>query len=370
MTPRKVMILGLIILGCWILLAGCQQTPEETIVPANPTAVPVEPTAVPVEPTTEAVAEPTTLTVCATLAVGLDNGWDKTFYESFLRVQQEAPYGLQIADLKYTEGLLGDDAKAAMDNFAKSGCDIIWTHGGFNDEVKALRDKYPDVMFVEVGSGVSDYGGNDYHFWHRCFEAGYLMGRIAGNMTESGVIGAVGNYPAPEVNDIINAFFAGAKSVKPELKQKAAFINSWWDPPQAMEATNAQINVGATHVLEIAESFEPCVDAGIYCYGPYIDYSEYYPDNALASFIGIWDPPIKWVIDQWYQTKTSGEPFDAPEEPTFSMVNGACDVKINESLMSKIPSSVLDDFNSTKEQIINGQFTVPFNQEVPVSDSD
>lgn len=354
-----------------MLLSSCQGAATEAPPAEEPT------TAAPaVEPATQAPTEeqpaaaaPTEVRVCATLATGLDNGWDRTFYEAYQRVQADSPHGLVMADLKFTEGLMGDEAEAAMRAFAQSGeCDIIWTHGGFNDEVKNLRDKFPDLMWIEVGSGVTEYGGNDYHFWHRCYEPGYLMGLLAGHMTKRGVIGAVGNYPSPEVNDIINAFFAGAKSVNPDIQQKVAFINSWWDPPKAMEAGNAQITAGADHILEIAESFEPCVEAGIFCYGPYIDYSEYYPETALASFIGIWDPTVRWVLEEWYKAKVSGQPFDAPEAPTFSMVSGACDVALNQTLLEKIPPGAIEAFNQAKQQIMEGSLVVPFDENTPESD--
>ncbi len=41
----------------------------------------------------------------------------------------------------------------------------------------------------------------------------YLAGMIAGELTQTGVIGVVGGYPVPEVNRITNAFLAGAREV-------------------------------------------------------------------------------------------------------------------------------------------------------------
>ena len=48
----------------------------------------------------------------------------------------------------------------------------------------------------------------------------------------------------PEVNRLVNAFFAGAKEVNPDVKSKVTFIGSFFDPPKAKEAALAQIDAG------------------------------------------------------------------------------------------------------------------------------
>ena len=65
---------------------------------------------------------------------------------------------------------------------------------------------------------------------------------IAGKMTKSNTVGAVAAMGIPEVNRLVNAFFAGAKEVNPNVKRKVAFIGSFFDPPKAKEAAIAQID--------------------------------------------------------------------------------------------------------------------------------
>ena len=259
--------------------------------------------------------------------------------------------------------------KSAMRENASNGdCDIVWTHGGYNDNVDNIKNDFPDIMFVEVGSGVLSVGENDYHFWLRCNEASYAMGVLAGYMSKTNVFGAVGTYPASDVNDSINSFFDGAKSVQSTIVRKTAFINSWYDPAAANEAVNAQIAAGAEHIDMYAETFDACAAGGITCYGAYNDYSASYPDTVLASFVVKWDSSIDWVLNEWVKAKTGGG-FNAPNSPTFSMSSdGSCDVKLSDSLSPTIPANVMDAFNSVRNGILDGSLKIEFNNSLPPSD--
>lgn len=348
-----------------LLLAACGSSATPTEAP------PVEepPTEA---PPTEAPAEPaaTEVEVCALLAVGLDQGWDRTFFESFERIVAEQPVeGLTVKELKYIEGLWGDEAESAMREYAESGeCDIIWPHGGYNDNIDNIKADYPDIMFVEVGSGVLEYGGNNYHFWLRCHEPSYAMGVLAGHLSETDVFGGVGTYPASDVNDSLNSFFDGAASVKGDIVRKVAFINSWYDPAAANEAAAAQIAAGAEHIDMYAETFDTCAEEGVICYGAYNDYSEFYPTTALASFVVKWDSAIVWALEEWSNAKM-GDGFDAPESPTFTLSSdGSCDVKISDALASEIPEEAMDAFNQTREAILDGSLKVEFDDSLPESD--
>jgi basic membrane protein A len=351
MFKKKMLkIIGLVIILAVLLAAcgGAQPAPEE---PA------------------EAPAESVSLQMCVLLAVGLDQGWDKTFFESYNRVLEAQPVdGVVLQEWKVVEGLWGDEGEAAMREYAESGeCDIIWPHGGYNDNVDNIKADYPDVMFVEVGSGVLETGANNYHFWLRCHEASYAMGVLAGHLSETNVFGGVGTFPASDVNDSMNSFYDGAASVKGEIVKKAAFINSWYDPAAANEAAAAQIAAGAEHIDMYAETFDSCAEGGALCYGAYNDYSEYYPDTAIASFVVKWDTAIQWAMEEW--VKAQGTGFDAPESPTFTMSSdGSCDAKLSDTFIDTIPAEALEAFNATKDAIFDGSLQIEFNDALPESD--
>ena len=318
----------------------------------------------------EEMAAPTQLQFCILYATSItQSGWDSSGYESFLRFQADPGMDIEVLDLKWTEGLWGDEAEAAMRAFAEGGCDILWLHGGYNDLINNIRDDYPEVMFQEVNSGIIDARDNNYHLMHRCHDGAYLMGVLAALMTEGTAVGASGGYPSEDVTDLMNGFFEGAKSVKPELKQKVGFINSWYDPVAAGELAEAQKAAGADMLFMGAENFDVCgPGTGAMCFGPYIDYSEYYPGAVMASFLATWEPGYEWTLQQWVKAQETGEWAGGPYQYEFTMNEGACDVKLGAGIEETLPPEVLQQFNETREAIIDGSLVIEVDISEPLSE--
>lgn len=378
MYRNKILLVISMLVVFGMLLAACAPAPTEAPPPEEPAAeepAAEEPAAE--EPAAEEPAEeeaamdaPTEVQFCTIYSTSItDNGWDRSGHESFLRFQENPGMDIEVLELKFVEGLWGDEAEQAMRAYIDEGCDIIWAHGGYNDIILKLYPEYPETMFVEVGSGWIDGDENNYHYMHRCHDGTYLMGVLAGLMTEGEVIGAAGSYPAEDVNDVMNGFFEGAKSVKPELKQKVGFINAWYDPVAAGELAEAQKAAGADMLYMAAENFDVCgPGTGAMCFGPYIDFSEYYPGAVMASFASTWDLGYEWALQEWVKAKTTGEWNGGEKGFENSMVTGACSVVLGEGIEETLPPEVLEQFNATYEGIMDGSIVPTLNIEEPVSE--
>jgi basic membrane protein A len=266
--------------------------------------------------------------------------------------------------------LWGDEAEAAMRAYAESGeCDILWVHGGYNDIVLNVYADYPEVMFVEIGSGWIDGDENNYHYMNRCNDGSYLMGVLAGLTTEGTVLGVAGGYPGEDVNDNINGWVAGAKSVKPEMKLKVGFINSWYDPVAAGELAEAQKAAGADVLYMLAENFDVCgPDQGAMCFGPYIDFSAFYPGAVLASFYTTWDPAYEWALSEWATAKETGEWNGGELGFENNMSTGACTIVLGAGVAETLPAEVLEQFYATEEAIMSGELVPVLDTSVPVSE--
>ena len=375
MNKRLLSILSvLLVLG--LILSACKTAVEEPAVeaPAEEEAVVVEEEEAEEEEAEEVIEEemaaPTQVQFCTMYSTSItENGWDRSGHESFMRFQADPGMDIEVLDLKWTEGLWGDEAEAAMRAFSEGGCDIIWGMGGYNDTINNVRDDYLEVMFQEVNSGLIDARDNNYHLMHRCHDGSYLMGVLAALMTEGTAIGATGGFPAEDVNDNINGFFAGAKSVKPELKQKVGFINSWYDPVAAGELAEAQKAAGVDNIFMLAENFDVCGEGtGAMCYGPYIDFSEFYPGAVMASFLATWEPGYEWTLQQWVKAQETGEWAGGPYQFEFTMTNGACDVVFGAGIEETLPPEVLQQFNETRAAILDGSLVIEVDISEPLSE--
>ncbi|MEM7224306.1 MAG: BMP family protein [Pseudomonadota bacterium] len=313
--------------------------------------------------------DPEELNFAIILSAGIESGWDGTLIQALERVKAKKPHGLDI-NWQYTDPLWGDDAGDAMRLFAETGqFDVIWAHSTYSDQVKKLKDEFPEILFVVVGSGNEGLGGNQYWVYKRVHEAAYLLGIIAGRMTESNTLGVVGTFPADDVNDEINGFFAGARSVNPDIKQKVAFIESWYDPAKAAEFTNAQISTGADLIFQLAANFEPCEEAKILCFANFQDDHGFSPTTIVSSAMAQWDPDVEWIVDEWWAHKAEGKPYAGnTEKRWFSMAEGGTDIAPYHGLEGALPEEVKAEVAAAKAKILSGEVKVPLDVSAPKSD--
>ena len=313
-------------------------------------------------------AETKNVNIAILICCGMESGWDSTFVDSMKRVQAAKPHGLNIT-FEYSDPIYGDDVVDAMNLYAESGeYDIIFNHTGMPNVSKVNGD-YPDIAFVSSGSGNTGGTGNHYWIYKRVHEAAYAMGVMAGHLTENGKLGVVGTFPADDVNDEINAFFAGARSVRPDIKQSVSFIESWYDPGKAAEMTSAQISTGADIIFSLANNFTACEDAGIICFGNFADESPYSPSTILSSAMAIWDPDITRVIDAWWDFKENGKPHSGTPVLKYATMaqGGTAIAPLNSALLDRVPADVIKIVEQTIEDIMSGDLVVELDVSVPKS---
>ncbi|PZF77550.1 BMP family ABC transporter substrate-binding protein [Aestuariivirga litoralis] len=283
---------------------------------------------------------PTKVKIAGVLSAGKEAPWETSFINSMNRVIAARPHGLDV-EVEYTENVY-DNAEQVFRTYAETGeYDIIFGDTAYADAIEKVKGDFPNIMFVMSGSGNRGLGDNAYWVFVHAHEPAFVMGEMAGKLTKSNVVGAVSTYPAEDTNDQLNAFFAGAKSVNPNVKQKITYIQSWYDPTKANEATSAQIAAGADMIYQMSGTFEVCEQKEIGCFGNYVDMSAFAPKSVVASATVNWDPQIDWVIDQWWNAKTTGAKFDAPKDPKwFTWKEGSGDVVVGQGWAAKLPEDV------------------------------
>ena len=240
-------------------------------------------------------------------------------------------------------------------------------NGVFSESYDTINNTFS--LFTS-GSGNTGGTGNHYWIYKRVHEAAYAMGVLAGHLTESGKLGIVGTFPADDVNDEINAYFAGARTVRSDIKQSVSFIESWYDPGKAAEMTSAQIATGADVIFTLANNFTACEDAGILCFGNFADESPYSPTTIVSSAMAVWDPDIMRIIDAWWDFKENGKPHSGkPRIKYASMAEGGTIMApLNPALLDRIPENARKAVEQTIADIMSGDLVVELDVSVPKSD--
>ena len=267
-------------------------------------------------------------------------------------------------DIEYvwSENVANTDYERVMREYAEAGQQLIVGEVfGLERAARKVARDYPETAFL-MGSSFGPVAPNFSVFDNWIHEPSYLTGMIAGQMTESNIIGMVGGYAIPEVNRLMNAFMDGARSVNPDVRFLVNFIDSWYDPPKAKESAFAMMDAGAD--IMYAERFgvaDAAVERGVKAIGNVIDTSADYPDTILASAIWHMEP----TIDRAVANVASGN-WEAADYGQYSfMAYGGGSIVVDENL---VPAEVLAPVRKREQEILDGLFRVNVNDAPPVSD--
>lgn len=237
-----------------------------------------------------------------------DAGW--TYQHDLGRLEMEKNTGVTT---KYVENVPeGPDAERVIREMAKRGDKVIFaTSFGYMNPMLKVSKQFPNTAFVHA-TGYK-MGKNMGLYNARFYEARYLTGVIAGEVTKSNVLGYVAAFPIPEVLQGINAFIQGARSVNPKAELRVIWVNSWFDPGKERQASMTLMSQGAdviTHHTDSTAVVQAAEERGKYAFGYHSDMSKYgstahltaathhwgnyYTKVVKAAIAGNWKPENVW----------------------------------------------------------------------------
>jgi basic membrane protein A len=284
--------------------------------------------------------------------------WNNAIYQSLLKAKQAGKISLDLADnVGYPE------FERVLREYSSRGYNLIVGDSfGSDDKLRRVAKQYPEVHYL-FGSALGPQPPNVGVFNSWIEETTYLTGVVAALMTKTGTVGIVTSFPQPGPNRKVNAFMAGAKTTNPKIKVKVTFLDSWFDPAKAKEATFAQIESGADFVF--AERFgviEACQEKGVYAFGNIQDQHSVAPKTVVTSVIWDLQPLVTYVITNL--VKGEFQPIDYRE---WSMM-GKGGTYLAPFYDFKIPADKELILQKTMQAIKTGQTKVPLNGAVPISD--
>jgi simple sugar transport system substrate-binding protein len=239
---------------------------------------------------TAGAAEPTAPLKAAFVYVGPvgDGGW--SYQHDLGRLALEKALGPKVKTTYVESVAEGADAERVIRRLAASGNDLIFTTSfGFMEPTLKVAKQFPKVHFEHATGYKTAPNVSTYEV--RFYEGAYLLGLIAGKMTQTNTLGFIGSHPIPEVIRNINAFTLGAKSVNPKIQTKVIWVNAWYDPGKERQAAETLIAQGADVLSQNTDSpaaVQVAQEKGKYAFGWDSDMAKYGPRAHLTANTEDW----------------------------------------------------------------------------------
>ncbi|MEL7609448.1 MAG: BMP family protein [Bacillota bacterium] len=271
---------------------GADNSPDKSDAAASDTAAPA------VTPDQTAAAEPLRIGLIVSGSVN-DNGWCATAYNALLEIEQ-----LFGAKINFVENVGVSDIEAQLINYGEDGYDIVFCHGyEYIDGVVKTAPNFPDTWFAINGGDIGQEP-NVLSINQNTFEKGYLAGIVAGLVTKTGVVGAIGGTDIPAVRDCVDGMEAGAKYVNPNVNVIKAVTGDNEDSIAALEVANSMIANHADVLIPVMGSaglavVTACEENGILLVGTNSDMHEFGPEVVVTSSIAGFNDSMIQIVQQY-----------------------------------------------------------------------
>jgi basic membrane lipoprotein Med (substrate-binding protein (PBP1-ABC) superfamily) len=284
------------------------------------------------------------------------------------RIHKAATTAKERGDIEYvfSEKVANTDYERVMREYCEAGHQLIVGEAfAVEDAARAVAKDYPDRAFLIGSSFKPDAAVPNFAVFDNYIQdASYLVGIIAGAMTQKKSIGMVGGYPIPEVNRLMNAFMVGAREVASDIKFQVAFIGSWFDPPKAKETAFAQIDAGAD--LLYAERFgvsDAAKERKVLAVGNVIDTQADYPETVIVSALWHFEPTLDAAI-----AAVKAKSFKADDYGQYSFMKaGGCSLSPLGTFEGKVPPNIVAKVKKLEEAMKAGTFAAPIDDSEPKS---
>ena len=283
-----------------------------------------------------------------------DKGINDMMYDAMEKASKE--YGWEYSALENENPA---NVEPANRQFCEQGKDVIINFGfGCIDPVNKLSLDYPEVIFITIDA-ITDPRSNVANFTFKEYEGAFLVGVVAGLMTETNRVGFVGGME----NDMIKGFNAGyeqgVKTVNPDARIYAAYcgstVEAFGDPTKGKEIALSFYDLGADIVFHASGSsglgvFEAAIERNKKAIGVDTNQWAEAPDHIITSMLKRCDSAIETAL----------KAIAANEFKPGSVVMGAADDGVGyvKDDTSHLPEEVITIVDEYLEKVKSGEIVV------------
>ncbi len=251
---------------------------------------------------------------------------------------------------------------------AVSYADVIFVISyGFEDQLKAIADKNPDKIFVNLDTVVQNSANTITSVDFIEEESAYLAGVVAGmltldtsvpNINPEKIVGVVGGDVDPVVNSFIFAYENGAKSVDSEIiVLKKSLGGAWDDAAKGKQAALQLYDQGADVVFQVAAAagigvLQAARERNLYAIGVDTNQNDLEPGHVVASDI----KDVGKAIQDVYKSIVEGT-YQPGAVLQYGLASGGVDL-VTEAKVKVLPEAIEQRVRELRQQIIDGTLKI------------
>lgn len=283
-----------------------------------------------------------------------DGSFNQSSWEGLQRAMEDM--GIEA---NYLESATDADYAPNIETFVDEEYDLIISVGYMlADATKAAAEANPDIRFAIIDDATIDLD-NVTCLMFRQEQASYLVGYVAGLMTETDNIGFVLGMSNETMNLFGYGYCAGAIDANPDVKIQQFNANSFSDSATGKTNANTAITNGADIVFHAAGAtglgvIEACQEAGVYAIGVDSDQSSIAPNTVITSAMKRVDNAVYDAVESLIAGTLEGGVH------TYDLSVGGVDIAPTQDLLSEDVIAAVED---VKAQIISGDIVVPSSKE-------
>ncbi len=279
-----------------------------------------------------------------------DKSFNQTSWEGLQALDKDA------FEVKYLESKTDADYQTNINNFIDEGCDLIICVGYMlADATKEAAEANPNQKFAIIDDSTCADLPNVACLMFAQEQASYLVGLVAGSVTQSKTVGYVQGMVSDTMNLFGIGYITGVLEACPEAKVLQYNANNFGDIAGGQTAAKDMITKGADVIYHAAGGtgigvINACGEAGVWAIGVDTDQSILDPEHVITSAmkrVDIASQDISKAVREG--SFTSGVHM-------YDLSNGGVDLA---PTRDHIPAEVLELVEAKKADIIAGKFTVP-----------
>lgn len=290
-----------------------------------------------------------------------DQSFNQSAWEGLNRAKEA--FGCRIG---YLESKQEADYGPNLDKMADEEYDLVWGIGFMMaDAIENAARQNPAGMYAIVDNAYAETPDNVISVVFRAQEPSFLVGYIAGRMTQTGKVGFIGGMKSGTIDQFDYGFQGGvqwaAKELGKDITVEVQYAESFSDTAKGKSIAQKMISGGCDIVFHAAGNagngvIEAAKEAGKYAIGVDRDQSYLAPDTVITS-------AMKLVGDAMYLVTERVKNGESLGGQTLAFgIKEKC-AGISSASDKLVPADILEATGRIEQMIVNEEIVPPYDEE-------